>query len=492
MPSGARLGRAAGRRRRTSSPSASTSSGGHQAAGGGVLDEDRLRLAGGDAPQAEVVRRRPDDVLAQRALEVAVGADRLHVLDPVMRRRASAASPARPRAPPGSPCASASPASSTETARDALLEQPPDRGRGAQVRACARRSSRACSIAGRDVCRRGGQRAARPRRRSCSGSGSSSDQHADRARRAAERRPRAADSIPKVLGPPARDQGRRRASRRPPARRSASAASAAGSRTGGAAHQLPFGAIARAVRVARGARHQAAVLDQQHGRPARSDQCAPCARRASSSISSSEPAAERGLRQLEQELGLGALAVALDRAGHAADARPPRAGAASAAPATPRRPPARSRASRPGLPASSGSKRTEPIAEVGGELGRDALVVLRVVDLDRAAPRAAPLTATGICVERDARPTRRGGRRCAGRVDGIGDHRLRAGRRRATRSRAPLRRPRARPCTGGQPTRRPPAAMQLACPQKSARHGFPPRPARRDAAPCAPRCYLPA
>ena len=49
-----------------------------------VLDEDRLGVAGGDAPQAEVVRRRPTTCAAQRALEVAVRAHRLQVPDPVL------------------------------------------------------------------------------------------------------------------------------------------------------------------------------------------------------------------------------------------------------------------------------------------------------------------------------------------------------------------------------------------------------------------------
>ena len=174
-----------------------------QAAGGGVLDEDRLGVPGGDPPQAEVVRGHAHDVLAQRALEVAVRADGLHVLDPVLRRRASAAWPARPRSPPGSPAPAP-----RRPPRPRPRARPPGAAGGSRSRRagarCARRSCAPARSRARCVPPRRPP-AARPRRRSASGCGIVDEQHADRARRAADRdRDQRLD--PEGVGPPARDQ----------------------------------------------------------------------------------------------------------------------------------------------------------------------------------------------------------------------------------------------------------------------------------------------
>ena len=189
---------------------------------------------------------------------------------------------------------------------------------------------------------------------------------------------------------------------------------------------------------------------------------------------------ERGLRQPEQELGLGALAVALDRAGDAADRgghegeqgvqlgrRPGAAGSIESIPTA--------------RPASSGSKRAEPIASsAASSAGTRSSACASGISIGRAS--SSTLTADGNLVERDLGPLADHVVDRAGRVDGVGDHDL---PRRVVEPHdhtLRVRRPRARPCRGGRPTRRPPAAIQLACPQKSARHGFRPAPCAPDAA----------
>ena len=199
---------AAGRRRRSVSPSASTSSGGISWLAARVLDEDRLGVRVRRRARGGTRAGRPDDVLAQGALEVAVRADDLRYS---IRSSSSRIS---------SVACSASSASWVDPRErlSGLLDRdapaiPPGAAAGSRSRRagarCARRSSAPARSRARCAPPRR-PRAAPPRRRSCPAG------H----RRRAARRPRgwAADRDrdqrfdPEGVGPPAGDQGRRRAS----------------------------------------------------------------------------------------------------------------------------------------------------------------------------------------------------------------------------------------------------------------------------------------
>ena len=227
-----------------------------------------LACRGGDAPQAEVGRA-AHDVLAQGALEVAVRAHGLDVADPVLvvahQQRGLLGferllGHARERLP-------------------GLLHAtrhvtPPGGAGGSRWRraGAAPRSAliRACSIAGA-MC----AAAAATSRTVLGGEavwlGIVDEQHADRARRAADRdRDQRLD--PEGVGPPAGDERRHR---RAGDDRLARVQRRLGGRQhrGSAAHQLPFGEIARAVRIPRGRGLQPAVLDQKHCCPACAGHC---------------------------------------------------------------------------------------------------------------------------------------------------------------------------------------------------------------------------
>ena len=481
---------AAGRRRRTSAPAPRPAPGGSRRLAAAFSTKIGLACAGGDAPQAEVVRGRPATcsrsvrskspsaptvfTCSIRSCVVAhqqrglLGLERL--LGHARERLAGLLDRDRARRPPGAAGGSRS------------------RRAGASVRSAL---IRACSIVGRDV-RRGRGHEPHVLGGEAVGLRVVDDQHADRARRAADRdgdqrldpegarptspRPAATPTLPVTTGSP--ESQRRLGGRQ---------------HGGGAAHQLPFGEIARAVRVPRGRAAPA-------GRPR------PAARSPGARPTSARHALAERREHLVQRAG-GERRPRSARAGtrprraggrsrsRRTRGRPRRrrAGAGSAAPAT-RRAAAGSIESIPtALPASSGSKRAEPIARSAASSGgMRSSSCASAISAGRAS--SSTLTATGIWSSGISAhsPTRSvDARRASRRRRGS---RPAAARRRATRSRAPLRRPRARPCRGGRPTRRPPAEIAASLstedpPAMASRHA-PCTPRCR--APCAPRCYLPA
>ena len=333
-------------------------------------------------------------------------------------RRAAGVSPARRSIASRVTRASISPASSTDMARAPSSSSSPDRGGGAQVRAALVARTRLLDGRGDVGRRRGGEphvlggEAARAADRPAP---------ARRSRAAGCRAaPRSADWIPKLSRPPAATSGDPEA----PATTGSPESSAAWRPGAAGARRISsHSAMSREPSACRdAARLEPAVFDAggwsrggAPSSPASRSQTWPASRRAS------RPRGRLG--QLQQELRLGALAVALERAG-TRRRQPRRAAAASVQLGRGvRRRRARSRACR--RPGRRSAARSAPSSSRGRRQARAGCARRPARRRSRPArASSSTATATGIRVQRDARATRRPRRRSPAGCPRQGDHRL--------------------------------------------------------------------